>query len=153
MKPNPKEQAVLENLEGGKLAKDGFLGDDPRPPQEIIRDDLAELEAAGLSQQDVAARMRALTKKGLEGLGSPMEANGYQLTVEDYMGWMSCPFRDNRRAAKRVTHAQLLATGETMTWSDMSIHLIDAHGFFQGIGSPYRLEPLLLAKFLKLLDS
>ena len=151
MKQNPKEQAILENLEGGRLSKEGFLGDDTRPPQDIIREDLAELEAAGLKPEQLAARMRALTKLGLEGMGAPVEREGYVLTVEDYMGWMSCPFRDNRRAAKRITHAQHTAGGQAFTWSDMSIHLIDAHGFFQGIGSPYRLEPVALAQFLELI--
>ncbi len=151
MKPNPKEQAVLQNLEGGKLAKDGFLGDDPRPHQEIIRDDLAELEAGGITAKQLAKRMAELTEKGLEGLGAPITHDGYELVVEEYMGRMACPFRDGRRAAKRSTTARKVQDGTQMVWTDMSVHLIDAHGFFQGIGSPYRLEPLKLARFLGLL--
>ncbi len=150
MKPNPKDQAIMENLEGGRLSKEGFLGEDPRPLQEIIREDLAELEARGLTAQQLAARMRELTKQGLEGMGNPMDSQGYRLTVEDYMGRIACPFRDGRRMAKRTTIAQHLETGALSQWTDMSIHLIEAHGFFQGIGSPYRLEPMELADFLGL---
>lgn len=150
MKQNPKEKALRDNLEAGKLAKEGFLGDDPRPVDEIVATDLAELGALNLTQQQVAGRMRELTKKGLEGMGGPVEFGGYTLVVEDYMGWMGCPFRDHRRAAKRITRATAAKGGRQMVWSDMSTHLIEHHGFFQGLGSPYRLEPVELADFLGL---
>lgn len=150
MKQNPKEQALRDNLEPGKLAKDGFLGEDKRPVDEIIADDLGELNAMGVTQQQLAARMRELTKAGLEGLGAPIDFGGYTLVVEEFMGWMGCPFRDYRRAAKRITHATAAKGGKTMTWTDMSIHLIEHHGFFQGLGSTYRLEPVELVEFLKL---
>ncbi len=37
-----------------------------------------------------------------------------------------------------------------MRWTDLSIHLIETHAFFQGKGSAFRLEPAELAAFLKL---
>ena len=150
MKQNRKEQRIQENMQAGRLAKDGFLGEDNRPVQDIIEDDLAMLSSQGYTKEDVAAAMRALTKKGLETPGVPVDWNGYTITVEEYMGYMGCPFRHNRRAAKRNTEVTDVRTGKIVSWSDMVIHLIDDHGFFQGIGSPYRLEPLELAKFLKL---
>jgi hypothetical protein len=33
-------------------------------------------------------------------------------------------------------------------WSDLSLHFIEAHGFFQGKGSPFRLEPRGLVEAL-----
>jgi hypothetical protein len=33
-------------------------------------------------------------------------------------------------------------------WSDLSIHLIGAHGFFEGRGSFFRLEPAELVAIL-----
>jgi hypothetical protein len=40
--------------------------------------------------------------------------------------------------------------GEDMlVYSELSIHLLKAHHFCQGRGSAFRLEPELLAKFLK----
>jgi hypothetical protein len=38
-----------------------------------------------------------------------------------------------------------------MTWTDRGIHLIQAHGLFQGKDSPYRREPLKLAALLQLI--
>jgi hypothetical protein len=151
MKQNPKDEALRENLEAGKLSKEGFLGDDDRQIEQIVEDDAIQLAEVNLNAQEVADAMRALTRLGLEGQGQEVNTKEFKLVVEEYMGYMSCPYRDNRRAAKRSTRATLKSSGETMTWTDMGIHLIQAHGFFQGKGSPYRLEPLKLAAFLQLI--
>ena len=153
MKQNPKNEALRENLAAGKLAKEGFLGEDDRPPEQIVADDAATLSEVNLSAQDLADAMRTLTRLGLEGQGVEVDTKDYTLLVEDYMGSMTCPFRDGRRAAKRNTRATLKSNGETLTWTDMGVHLIQAHGFFQGKGSAYRLEPLALAAFLRLIKA
>ncbi|NQT54365.1 hypothetical protein HQ576_20070, partial [bacterium] len=38
--------------------------------------------------------------------------------------------------------------GATLRFTALSIHLIRAHGFYQGRGAPYRLEPTQLAELL-----
>ena len=153
MKQNPKNEALRENLKAGKLAREGFLGEDTRQLEQIVADDAAMLAGVDLSAQDVGDAMRALTRLGLEGQGAEVESRDFRILVEEYMGFMPCPLRDGRRAAKRNTRATLKVSGETMAWTDMGIHLIQAHGFFQGKGSPYRLEPLALAAFLQLVKA
>jgi hypothetical protein len=32
-------------------------------------------------------------------------------------------------------------TGTELVYSDLSLHLVEAHGFYEGRGSPFRLEP------------
>ena len=150
MKQNPQQEQLRENLKASKLAREGFLGEDSRSLEQIVRDDREELEALGLDAQQLAERMRMLTGLGLKGQGMPIEAEGYSLVVEEYMGRMPCPFRDGHRMAKRNTTATRLSDGQEMRWTDAGIHLIAKHGFFQGLGSPYRLEPVALARFLML---
>ena len=144
MKENPIEFKVRQDM------PESFLGDDTRPIAQIVESDEAELNAAGLTAQQLAGVMRRLTAKGLESLGDEAEVDGFRVQVEEYMGRIGCPFKHAVREAKRNTRAAN-AKGRTMTWSDMSIHLIESHSFFQGEGSPYRLEPLELAEFLGLL--
>lgn len=149
MKPNPADTALRTDMMEGRLVLDGFLGDDERPIPEIVWEDEAQLAALGLTVQDLSKAMRALTRKGMEGYGEPVTEGEYTVVTQEYMGFMGCPFKDNRRAAKRnttVTNQQ----GEQFIWSDLSLHLIEAHGFFQGKGSVYRLEPVPLARFLNL---
>lgn len=150
MKENPIDSRLRHDMKEGALVKEGFLGDDARPLAEIVEGDEAELQAAGLSAAQLAEAMRSLTKKGMENMGLPIQVDGYTVTVEEYMGRMGCPFKHAAREAKRNTRA-INAQGKLMDWTDMSIHLIEAHGFFQGVGSAYRLEPLELAEFLGLL--
>lgn len=144
MKENPMEIKVRRDMQ------ESFLGDDTRPIAQIIEGDEAELQAAGLSADQLAQAMRRLTQKGLGGLGDEVPVDGFRVRVEEYMGRIGCPFKHAVREAKRNTTA-VNPQGRVMTWTDMSIHLIESHGFFQGEGSDYRLEPLALADFLGLL--
>ena len=150
MKQNPKDIPVLESLRAGILTTDGFMGEDTRSFPQIILDDAALLDDFGLSAQKLAEKMVQLTKAGLEAVGSPVPFGEYEVTVDEYMGRIGCPFRDHR-APKRTTTVRD-KTGKRLMWTDLSVHLIKAHGFFQGIGSPYRLEPSALAEFLKDLE-
>ena len=147
MKENPKNIPVVESLRAGILARDGFMGEDTRPFTEIILDDAAVLAGFGLNAVDIADKMARLTKAGLDAAGTTVRAGDYEVLVEEYMGKFGCPFRDHR-APKRNTVVTDKA-GRQLSWSDLSIHLIKAHGFFQGKGSPYRLEPAALVEFLR----
>ena len=144
MKENPIDSKVRQDMQ------ERFLGSDTRLIAQIIESDEAELRAAGLGADELARAMRRLTEKGMESLGDEVQADGFLERVEEYMGQIGCPFKHAVREAKRNTTA-VDPRGRVMTWTDMSIHLIERHGFFQGEGSDYRLEPLELAEFLGLL--
>ncbi|NLD34039.1 MAG: hypothetical protein GX653_03935 [Clostridiales bacterium] len=150
MKENPTNEQLRDTMQEGELVKDGFLGDDQRPVDQIVQEDMALLTTAGFTAERLGAAMRALTHKGMAGMGEEVDAGDYLVKAEEYMGLIGCPFKDNHRAAKRNTTATHKATGRTMMWTDLGIHLIQKHGFFQGKGSTYRLEPLELAAFLGL---
>ena len=144
MKENPIDSKVRQDMQ------ERFLGSDTRLIAQIIESDEAELRAAGLGADELARAMRRLTEKGMESLGDEVQADGFMVRVEEYMGQIGCPFKHAVREAKRNTTA-VDPRGRVMTWTDMSIHLIERHGFFQGEGSDYRLEPLELPEFLGLL--
>ena len=147
MKSNPKDIPVAESLRAGILSRDGFMGEDARPFTDIILDDAAQLSGLGTNAVELAEKMTALTKAGLEQIGLPVQFGGYSVTVEEYMGKISCPFRDHRAPKRNTTVVD--AKGQQLMWTDLNVHLIKAHGFFQGKGAPYRLEPAVLADFLQ----
>ncbi len=148
MKENPKDTQLRKDMVEGRLVKDGFLGEDDRSLLDIVAADLAVLEARGVTQQQLGQAMRALMEKGLTGMGMEVDAGKWLVKTEEYMGRMGCPFKDGHRAAKRNTTLADKASGQTITFSDLNIHLIEKHGFFQGEGSPYRLEPEVLAELV-----
>ena len=148
MKENPKDTALRKDMAEGRLARDGFLGDDHRPLLEIVDADKAVLDAMGVTQEHLGQKMRALMEKGLTGMGMEVASGHLLVKTEEYMGRMGCPFKDGHRAAKRNTTLTDIQSGKSLTYSDLSIHLIEKHGFFQGKGSPYRIEPGELVAFI-----
>jgi len=43
-------------------------------------------------------------------------------------------------------------TGEEIRWTELQIHLIEAHGFYEGKGSVWRVSPSKLGRVLGLSD-
>ena len=149
MKQSPQQKLIEENMMPGSLSAPGFLGDDSRSLADIIRDDAKTLKNVGVTQQELADKMQELTDFGVQGLGRPMLFGSlFEIEVEEYMGRLPCPFRDTAKVDKRQTTVRRLDNGSDMCWTDLNIHMIREHGFFQGHGSAYRHEPEELAKFL-----
>ncbi len=152
MKQSPELNLIQANMMPGSLSAHGFIGEDSRNLTDILRADAKALKQAGITQQALADKMQELTDFGMQGLGRPMPMDGfYEIEVEDYMGKLPCPFRDNARVDKRQTRVRRLDTGVVMRWTDLNIHMIREHGFFEGHGSIYRLDPNELVRFLRMI--
>ena len=150
MKENPEQQVLRSKLLPGILSAEGFLGSDPRSPAEIIQADRLAAEKLGFSHYELAARMRQLTEAGKSGLGRQVIVDGFlAVTVTDAMGAIPCPFSDNYQASKQITQVENLRTGLTASWSDLNIHMIEKHGFYEGQGSAFRIEPATIASLIE----
>lgn len=150
MKENPAEKETKRDMQAGRLVLDGFLGDDTRNLDEIVAADAEVLNRYKITAEVLAQMMRKYTRAGMQALGDPVQVSGYEIQVDEWMGWLGCPFKDAKRAAKRNTRATKIASGETIYWSDLHLHLIEDHGFFQGKGAIHRLEPAVLLAFFDL---
>lgn len=146
MKHNPRLARVRERMVPGRLSSAGFLGDDQRPLEEIIADDLAALARYDLAPGQVADLLDELHRAADEGLEAPREAFGGRAAVRivEGMGRISCPFGCGTRCHKAVV--RVVAGGLELEFTPLHAHLIREHGFFQGRGSPFRLEPAALAE-------
>jgi hypothetical protein len=145
MKQNPAFAPLLRRLAPGRLSLSGFLGNDDRPLEEIIATDLAELDAAGLSTRQVADLLDDLHRLADEGLEAPREAFGGRATVRlvETMGRISCPFACGFHTHKAIVHVR--AGPLVLRFSPLQAHLLREHGFLEGRGSAFRLEPRDLA--------
>lgn len=151
MKKNPKEDDIRRDMMPGRIIADGYLGSDERNLDEIVREDMGVLEQLGVTAEALTDRMQEITDLALKGFGDQVNIEpGYSAMVKEFMGFLGCPYKDGKRLAKRNTYVINEATGERMVWSDMNIHLIKEHGFFEGKGAQYRLDPRRLAAFLGL---
>jgi len=142
MKPSPQEQKLEEVLRSSKLVAGGFMGQDRRSPSEIVEEDQAALAHLRYTARQLAARMDAITRTAIAGLGTWVAIDSLrQARVDEAKGSLPCPWPHSGRFAKRVTTLQRLDTGQTIQWSDLNIHMIAEHAFFEGKGSPFRIEP------------
>lgn len=149
MKESPQNKKLEEILRSSKLVAGGFMGSEMRSISEIIDSDLAEISQLGFSVELIASRMFEITKKAIPGLGNWIDIDDKRKAqVDEAKGWLVCPWPHSGRFAKRVTTVRLIETNRTIKWSDLNIHLIAEHGFFEGRGAGFRLEPRYLVEMI-----
>jgi hypothetical protein len=148
MKDTIQHKQAQERMRPGAITAQGFLGQDGRAVAEIVEADEAEFRALGLEFEEVASALEALRDEAEKGLGEPVAARGgWEVQTGDVRGKLPCPFGDGIHHKNSVS-ARHAGSQEFITFSDLSIHLLRAHHFCQGRGSPYRLEPEALARLL-----
>jgi len=149
MKNTTRELKARERMAPGVITALGFLGDDERGIADIIADDEESFARLGLDWSQVAGELARLRDAGYKGLGEPITVDGAWILVSgEARGMLPCPFSDglwhkNGIAVRRI------ATGASLIYSDLSLHLLEAHHFCQGQASPFRLEPSMLARVLR----
>jgi len=149
MKRSPSDDSLRRNLDPSRFAGEGFLGDDSRPVEEIIATDTAALERAGISLEQVVSALRDAWVRGRAGLGAEVDLGRNRVAVyHESMGRIPSPFRGEGVFEKGEVVVIDTLTHDTITLTALGIHLIARHGFFQGIGSRYRIDPLAAARLL-----
>ena len=142
MKRSPEAKRIEDVLRCSRIVAGGFLGIDKRILEEIIETDAALLNKLGTTAPRIAARMREITERGKAGLGTSVKFDEKrQVVVDENRGQTVCPWPHVGGYQKTITTVRRLDTGATARWSDLSLHFIEAHGFFQGKGSAFRVEP------------
>jgi hypothetical protein len=146
-----KVYAVIQGkMAPGVITRDGFLGEDRRNLVDILTSDDGEARRLGYGHQDIARRMVELRDAGLSGLGEFLDvAPHFEVRVDSVRGKLPCPFGDPGIFQKTNTTVRNKRLSREVTYTDLHIHLIGSHGFYEGKGSLYRLEPAELAEVLE----
>lgn len=151
MKRDPRLQRVLDRMRPGALSRDGFLGADPRPLEEVLDADRSAVAALGLTHDAIAARLQEVFDKARAGLGTPVRIGERLVAVHrEAMGRIPCPWGGCGVFPKGEVELTDAATGESVALTALGVHMLGAHGFCQGRGSRYRLEPAALDRLLRL---
>jgi hypothetical protein len=142
MKESPQSQNLEKLLRSSKLVAGGFMGDDRRSVCEIIDADMAELSRLRFTAKQVAERMQQITDIAISGLGTWVKVDEQrQAKIDEAKGWLVCPWPHAGKFAKRITTVWITKSNVGIRWSDLNIHLIGEHSFFEGKGSDFRIEP------------
>lgn len=151
VKQSPELDRIERNMRPMCLCQRGFLGYERRKLIEILTDDQGTVNSLGLSHEMIAQRLRAITEKARDGWGDPVIVDGkFSVEVNEVRGKIPCPWGHPGLYPKTHVKLEKIETGETLIWSDLGIHLVEEHGFYQGRGSPYRLDPPEVKRILEM---
>lgn len=157
MKQSPADRKAYENMAPGVLTAAGFLGNDERTLDRIIAEDEEAFLEHGLDFYKVADRLEDLARQGEQGMGEPITIGRLLVQSGEARGMLPCPWGDGlyHKNAVSVRPADIppeaCTEGEDMLiYSELSIHMLRAHHFCQGRGSPFRLDAAVLKQLLEL---
>lgn len=149
-----KQSPILDEVEKEmrRIGAGNFLWWDSRKLLEILNEDRGRVNALGLTHEIIADRLEDISMMAKQALGDSITIeNRYEVRAEEPRGRIPCPWK---HSGGLFPKGQIVLndprTGEHLVWTDLSIHLIRAHGFYQGKGSPYRLDPETLKRVLNL---
>jgi hypothetical protein len=150
MKQTVQLARIQEKMKPGVITRDGFLGTDSRNLIDILVEDDETVKRMDLSHALIAQRMVDLRDAGHRGLGNFVSIEPhYEVKVDSVRGKLPCPFGDPGIFQKTNTTVINSKTGREVTYTDLHIHMIGSHGFYEGRGSPFRLEPVDLTETLE----
>ena len=147
MKQMPREELIQDRLKSGAVTLDGFLGDDNRHYHDIIAEDIEKVKALGKTNEEIAARMQALTDKAFEFADEESTIDEiYRVRYQTERGKVMSPFMDNRFLPKGVVYLVNTSNNLSINWTPLNIYMIQKYGFYEGRGAVHRLEPELLIR-------
>ncbi len=148
---SPYLARVQREMRPGVITQDGFLGTDRRSLQEILDADDAAVQRLNLTHEAIAARMCELRDAGEKGLGETIEVPPhFEIRVDSVRGKLPCPFMGGAIVQKLNTTVRNTRLDREVTYTDLNIHMIREHGFYEGHGSLFRMAPEDLAEILEM---
>jgi hypothetical protein len=149
----PLRDELEARLRPGGFSQLGFLGPGERF-EEVVARDAARLAQLGVSYDDLAGRLEAVLERGEENRGRWVRAEGRLLVhVRVWKGFQLCPWSvDPQGGQCTADHGGVRFAsldwrirknlwGRAVGGPGLIVHLIRAHRFFEGIASPYRVDP------------
>lgn len=145
----------------GVFSESGFLGPE-ESLTEVLTGDAQALAELQLSREELVAPLEKLIEQAEA--APPRSArleNRIEIRIEVLPGFQICPWspephRAQCAAGGGVRHASVgwhlrnLHSGDKLSGPGLIVHLIRAHGFFEGRQSPNRVDPRALAQIVEL---
>ena len=151
MKQTLDMQQAQRNMQPGVISIQGFLGSDSRDLVQIIDEDRSTVEELNITYEEIAEKMEFFREQGKRGLGDFIKVDPhFAVKVDSVRGKLLCPFEDPGLIPKTNITVKNLELNSDITFTDLNIHCIRNHGFFEGRGSFFRLDPRQLIAILEI---
>ena len=153
MKMTPELTKAQEKMQPGALSRDGFLGRDHRNLSQIIIEQQAVCNRYCVSWEKLGQLMHKIGREGLATFGAPKVVDEkWEVVADENRGKMACPFPHPGMHQKTIYTVKNLRTNEQVRYTELSCHLIEAHGFFQGLGAEFHNDPEKLFRVFEVGD-
>jgi hypothetical protein len=147
MKLSPADKIIQDKMKPGILTAEGFLGSDKRTFRDIIAEDMKVVNTFDHSLEDIAKRMEYLMEKSFLSYDSSIVVDKkYEVEYNSYRGILLSPFPNAGRFGKATIRVTNLKNHVSVMWTPLHVHFIRDYGFFEGLGSKFRIEPATLYK-------
>jgi hypothetical protein len=149
--------SLEKDMRPAAYATKGFLGAEERLLDVLADDNRYVVEQLGLTHQELAKYLRAIglaaEKLAAEkAAGQEFRYHGrrFKASVRLSKWYQASPFRDGT-----ITNALIIADNldaeKRLEFSLLMPDLIERYGFYEGKGTPYRLDPRKIVEFLDFL--
>lgn len=120
----------------------GFLGAEERLLDVLIADNETVVKRLKLTHQTVATHLLAVAAIGEKLKGTPFLYHGrpFKVTVRRFRGFQFSPFQDDTETNAEAT-VENLDSGHKLEYSLLAPQMIERYGFYEGKGTPYRVDP------------
>ena len=134
-----------KDMRPGALSGKGFLGKEERLLDVLAADNRYVVDTLGLTHQELARHLHLLGALAVKHASvKPREityrGKKYRLKATCFRGFQDSPFEDGTRANCDVT-VENLGSGKKVGYSLLVPFMIERYGFYEGKGTPYRVEP------------
>jgi len=143
-----------ERLYPNKYSEVGFMGINDKL-LEVYHKDKAYLESVNITCQQIADKLNRIILEYKE-KGEVISSKHFKITDSIYTkGTQTCPFhelddKDEEIPSSNDYEITNNKTGEKFWIAELVIHLIRNHGFFEGPGSSYRIDPETIIRILEI---
>ncbi|SDB39880.1 hypothetical protein SAMN05660653_01898 [Desulfonatronum thiosulfatophilum] len=149
---SPVDAQKFQQLSPSCFSARGFFGNDTRELEDIIADDQATLQRLGITMDLLVQALRSVYHAALQTEGEWADiAPGVRAECLACRGRTPSPFPGEGTFPKHQVRVIREKDAQSFTITPLAIHLIEHHGFFQGVGSPFRIDPGMAADMLGLI--
>ena len=158
-------KALEDDMRPGKSSSAGFLGKDEKLLDVLVKDNEYVVDQLGMSHQELARQLYTLEAiyHKLNGKINDKEPVRCTYCNRRYEIWVSAtrqgtgiggqesPFKDGT-ATNAVVKVHNLDNGQKLEYSALVSGMVERYGFYEGKGTPFRVEPKQLVEvfdFLK----
>ena len=145
------ERDMRPNAASDVGSTSGFLGPDESLLEVLAADNRLVVDEHRLTHQELARHLRILAELGNRNRGEEFSYRGqrFKVTLMTWRGYQLSPFRDGTRTNQDAV-VENVTNGEKLKYSLLVPLMIERYGFYEGKGTPYRVEPAQVLRVLAL---